>query len=99
MNFNLASLFDFLNTAEIFYATYLMNLKMNKILGEFLMGLRMQDLILTHFLMCLIVSKELIRLKNLKNLELKIIDFNKRRRPAYNTIYFYSDLDFSFFFL
>ncbi|OMJ81862.1 hypothetical protein SteCoe_17561 [Stentor coeruleus] len=49
MNFNLASFFDFANTAEMFYASYLMNIKMNKVLSEFLIGLRMQDLIPNAF--------------------------------------------------
>ncbi|OMJ87110.1 hypothetical protein SteCoe_11260 [Stentor coeruleus] len=45
MNFDPTSLFDFLNTAEMFYAVYLMELNTNKILSEFLLGLRMQDMI------------------------------------------------------
>ncbi|OMJ81882.1 hypothetical protein SteCoe_17583 [Stentor coeruleus] len=45
MNFDPTSLFDFLNTAEMFYAVYLMNLNTNKVLSEFLLGLRIQDLL------------------------------------------------------
>lgn len=45
MNFDPTSLFDFLNTAEMFYAVYLMDLQTNKILSEFLLGLRMQDML------------------------------------------------------
>jgi hypothetical protein len=42
LNFDPSSLFDFLNTAEIFYSVYLYNLELNPILGEFLLGLRIQ---------------------------------------------------------
>ena len=40
MNFSPASIFDFLNTAEILYSAYLLNIEMPLVLSEFLMGLR-----------------------------------------------------------
>ncbi|OMJ87111.1 hypothetical protein SteCoe_11261 [Stentor coeruleus] len=45
LNFDPLSFFDFLNTAEMFYAVYLMNLKINDILSGFLIGLRTQDML------------------------------------------------------
>ena len=42
MNFDLTSIFDFLNTAEMFYSVYLFNIDLNPILSEFLLGLRIQ---------------------------------------------------------
>lgn len=45
MNFDPTSLFDFLNTAEMYYAVYLMNITLNKVLEDFLIGLRVQDML------------------------------------------------------
>ncbi|OMJ87112.1 hypothetical protein SteCoe_11262 [Stentor coeruleus] len=45
LNLDPSSFFDFMNTAEMFYAVYLMNLKINKILLEFLIGLRTQGML------------------------------------------------------
>ena len=42
-NFDPSSLFDFLNTAEMFYSIYLYNFEINPILSEFLLGLRLQS--------------------------------------------------------
>ena len=42
LNFDISSLFDFLNTAEIFYSAYLFNINLNPILNEFLMSIRLQ---------------------------------------------------------
>lgn len=45
LNFDPTSFFDFLNTAEMYYAIYLTNSELNPILSEFLLGLRVQDLL------------------------------------------------------
>ena len=42
LNFDPSSIFDFLNTAEMFYSVYLFNFSLNPILSEFLIGLRIQ---------------------------------------------------------
>ena len=42
-NFDPSSLFDFLNTSEMFYSIYLYNFELNPILSEFLLGLRLQS--------------------------------------------------------
>lgn len=39
------SFFDFLNTAEMFYSVYFFNLEIHPILSEYLIGMRVQDLI------------------------------------------------------
>ena len=45
MSMDPSSLYDFLNTAEIFYSVYLFNLNLNPILSEFLLGYRVQSYI------------------------------------------------------
>ena len=44
-----SSIFDFLNTAEIFYSVYLFNLEINPILEEFLLNYRVQGYIPNSF--------------------------------------------------
>ena len=40
LNFDPSSLFDFMNTAEMFYSVYLFNIDLDPVLTEFLIGLR-----------------------------------------------------------
>ena len=42
LNFDISPLFDFLNTAEIFYSVYLFNIDLSPILSEFLLSIRIQ---------------------------------------------------------
>lgn len=49
LKFDPTTLFDFLNTAEMFYAIYLMNFQINEVLSSFLLGLRTQDLLPNAF--------------------------------------------------
>ena len=42
-NFDLSSIFSFLNTAEMFYSVYLFNIDLYPVLSEFLIGMRIQS--------------------------------------------------------